>query len=121
MSTLLHVIPDRAPARATLAQECKRCPRTMCKRCHGTEHEGGCPYASFTVGGKLGLWELALLIQRGLGRVGQSYQFSKRIVFFCKRSLRLGVDDGEYIAAESSPNDQAVIFDGDNPVLLVED
>src|SRR6266478_6488336 len=45
MSTLLHVILDRAPALATLAQECKGCPGTLCKGCHGTEHEGGCPYA----------------------------------------------------------------------------
>src|ERR1700687_6419559 len=44
MSTLRHVIPDRAPALATLAQECKGCPGTLCKGCHGTEHEGGCPY-----------------------------------------------------------------------------
>src|SRR6266403_574989 len=47
MSTLLHVILDRAPALATLAQECKGCPGTLCKGCHGTEHEGGCPYVSF--------------------------------------------------------------------------
>src|SRR6266481_7810736 len=47
MSTLLHVILDRAPALATLAQECKGCPGTLCKGCHGTEHEGGCPYACF--------------------------------------------------------------------------
>src|SRR6266478_8937974 len=45
MSTLLHVILDRAPALATLAQECKGCPGTLCKGCHGTRHEGGCPYA----------------------------------------------------------------------------
>src|SRR6266849_3890003 len=44
MSTLLHVILDRAPALTTLAQECKGCPGTLCKGCHGTEHEGGCPY-----------------------------------------------------------------------------
>src|ERR1700687_1887044 len=43
MSTLLHVIPDRAPALATLAQECKGCPGTLCKGCHGTEHASGCP------------------------------------------------------------------------------
>ena len=74
-----------------------------------------------SVGGNLGLWELALLIQRGLRRVGQSNQFSKRIIFFCKRSLRFGIDDGQHIAAESPPDDQAVIFDGDNSILLVED
>src|SRR6266478_3644282 len=49
MSTLLHVILDRAPALATLAQECKGCPGTLCKGCHGTEHEGGCPYAFFSL------------------------------------------------------------------------
>src|ERR1700687_1048039 len=43
MSPLLHVIPDRAPALATLAQECKGCPGTLCKGCHGTEHALGCP------------------------------------------------------------------------------
>src|SRR5882762_726770 len=43
MSTLLHVILDRAPALATLAQECKGCPGTLCKGCHGTEHAPGCP------------------------------------------------------------------------------
>src|SRR6266481_4778569 len=43
MSTLLHVILDRAPALATLAQECKGCPGTLCKGCHGTEHALGCP------------------------------------------------------------------------------
>src|SRR5258706_7169532 len=48
MSTLLHVILDRAPALATLAQECKGCPGTLCKGCHGTEHEGGCPYVILT-------------------------------------------------------------------------
>src|SRR6266446_4027445 len=37
MSTLLHVILDRAPALATLAQECKGCHGTLCKGCHGTE------------------------------------------------------------------------------------
>src|SRR6266446_5244232 len=37
MSTLLHAILDRAPALATLAQECKGCPGTLCKGCHGTE------------------------------------------------------------------------------------
>src|SRR6266478_1082956 len=46
MSTLLHVILDRAPALATLAQECKGCHGTLCKGCHGTEHGGGCPYAT---------------------------------------------------------------------------
>src|SRR6266849_10637214 len=46
MSTLLHVILDRAPALTTLAQECKGCPGTLCKGCHGTEHEGGCPYVN---------------------------------------------------------------------------
>src|SRR5713226_2134598 len=44
MSTLLHVILDRAPALTTPAQECKGCPGTLCKGCHGTEHGGGCPY-----------------------------------------------------------------------------
>src|SRR6266478_7353223 len=43
MSTLLHVILDRAPALATLAQECKGCHGTLCKGCHGTEHALGCP------------------------------------------------------------------------------
>src|SRR6266403_5814219 len=38
MSTLLHAILDRAPALATLAQECKGCHGTLCKGCHGTEH-----------------------------------------------------------------------------------
>src|SRR6266849_4009057 len=38
MSTLLHVILDRAPALTSLAQECKGCPGTLCKGCHGTEH-----------------------------------------------------------------------------------
>src|SRR6266849_6846553 len=42
MSTLLHVILDRAPALTTLAQECKGCPGTLCKGCHGTEHALGC-------------------------------------------------------------------------------
>src|SRR6267143_1247179 len=51
MSTLLHVILDRAPALATLAQECKGCHGTLCKGCHGTEHEGGCPYAGW--GGRM--------------------------------------------------------------------
>src|SRR6266446_10898993 len=48
MSTLLHAILDRAPALATLAQECKGCPGTLCKGCHGTEHGGGCPYVSIS-------------------------------------------------------------------------
>src|SRR6266404_2039644 len=43
MSTLLHAILDRAPAPATLAQECKGCHGTLCKGCHGTEHAPGCP------------------------------------------------------------------------------
>src|SRR4029077_3946106 len=43
MSTLLHVILDRAPALTTLAPECKGCPGTLCKGCHGTEHALGCP------------------------------------------------------------------------------
>src|SRR5437899_9799636 len=46
MSTLLHAILDRAPALATLAQECKGCPGTLCKGCHGTEHAPGCPCES---------------------------------------------------------------------------
>src|SRR6266404_8435744 len=50
MSTLLHAILDRAPALATLAQECKGCHGTLCKGCHGTRHEGGCPYVSLSAG-----------------------------------------------------------------------
>src|SRR6266478_4976117 len=50
MSTLLHAILDRAPALATLAQECKGCPGTLCKGCHGTEHALGCPTAKLAIG-----------------------------------------------------------------------
>ncbi len=64
---------------------------------------------------------MTLSIRRGSGRVGQSNQFSGRVVFFCERSLRFGVDDDQDIAAESTPDDEAVTFDGDNAILLVED
>ena len=37
------------------------------------------------------------------------------------KSLRLGVEDRQHSAAESSPDEQAVTFDGDNSVFLVED
>src|SRR6266404_9720994 len=55
MSTLLHVILDRAPALATLAPECKGCHGTLCKGCHGTEHAPGCPSERSSPGFRMSL------------------------------------------------------------------
>jgi hypothetical protein len=37
-----------------------------------------------------------------------------------KRSLRLGVDDREYLSAKNSSDEEAVTLNGHDPVLLVE-
>jgi hypothetical protein len=61
------------------------------------------------------------LIVRCSRWVGQSDQFSGRIFFFRERSSGLGVHDGQHVATKNSPDYKVVTFNGDNPVLLVED
>jgi len=68
-----------------------------------------------------GNFDLEILIQGRDGGVGQRDQFSQRIIFLAKRSFGFWVDDGEHIAADNSPDQQAVTFDRDHPVFLVED
>ena len=62
-----------------------------------------------------------VLIMRRSRWVGQGDQFSGRIFFFRERSFGLGVHDGQHVATENSPDYKMITFDGDNPVLLVED
>src|SRR5712691_9142634 len=47
---------DCAPAPAPHARECKGCPGTLCKVCHGTGHALGCPVErSSTISSSCGL------------------------------------------------------------------
>ncbi len=54
------------------------------------------------------------------GRIGESDQFAYGIFFLRKRHGRLGIEDGEDIAAMDSAHHQAIALDANHAVFLVE-
>jgi hypothetical protein len=60
------------------------------------------------------------LIKRRTGGIGERDQLAQRILFLGKRNLRLGVDNGQHVAAMNAPQKQAVTLDGYDSIFLVE-
>ena len=61
------------------------------------------------------------LVGQRCGGIGKSDQLSWRVVFLIEKSVGFRVDDGQHFTARDPSHQQAVAFDGNDPVLLVED
>ena len=47
-------------------------------------------------------------------------QLSRRKVLFAQWTRRFGVHNGQHVPAENPPHNQAIDFDRNDPILLVE-
>ena len=55
-----------------------------------------------------------------VGRIGEDDQFSDRILFVRQRNLGFGIENAEHGSAVNAPQEQAVAFNTDNSIFLVE-